>query len=307
MVDLNALSLAQLAEQLLDSEEAARMMSLAAYEDAREIGDITTTSIINPQQAASGVLAARKSGVVAGLAVIERYLSQSSLTGALQPLMADGDDCTAGAAIARIECSLADMLLHERPALNFLGRLSGIASLTRAYVDAVAGTGAVICDTRKTTPGMRIMEKYAVRCGGGTLHRIGLYDAALFKDNHIAHIPPGDLAARLAIATRTVRQRHAVRFVEVEVDSLNQFEQVLSIDAGLIDMVLLDNMDTDQLRQAVTMRDAASSSIQLEASGGVDIGTVRSIAETGVDRIAVGGLTHASPWLDIGLDMELAP
>jgi nicotinate-nucleotide pyrophosphorylase (carboxylating) len=306
MIDLNSLALAQLADELLGGEEAARLMALASYEDAREIGDITTASIIEPGRMASGLLAARQAGVVAGLAVAVRYLRQAGLDAAMQPLTADGDLCAAGQPIARIECPLADMLLHERPVLNFLGRLSGIATLTRAYVDAVAGTKAVICDTRKTTPGMRIMEKYAVRCGGGTLHRIGLYDAALYKDNHIAHIPLGELAAALGDAARTVRKRHEVRFVEVEVDSLEQFEQVLRIERGLIDLVLLDNMDADQLARAVGMRDAAKSRIQLEASGGVDLAVVRGIAEAGVDRIAVGALTHGSTWLDIGLDIEAA-
>ena len=304
MIDLNALTLPQLAEHLLNTTEAARLMALAAYEDARDIGDITTQSIINPAQSASGLFVARKPGIVAGLAVITRYLHQVGMPNAITPLLSDGDPCNANQPIARIQSPLAPMLLHERPMLNFLSRLSGIATLTHTYVQAVASTQARICDTRKTTPGLRVMEKYAVSCGGGTLHRMGLYDAALYKDNHIAHIPLDQLTNALENAARKVRSQHQVQFIQIEVDSLEQFQQILRIEPDLIDLVLLDNMDTDHLTRAVQMRNTNQPNLLLEASGGVDLTPVQTIAQTGVDRIAIGALTHAAPWLDIGLDIE---
>jgi nicotinate-nucleotide pyrophosphorylase (carboxylating) len=296
--------LEQLASQLLDNDDVATWLSLVLREDAQDIGDITTASIIEPERRAHGSLVSRSMGVVAGMAVVQRYLAHVGQADALKTLLHDGEKCTSGQAIARWTCPLAVMLQHERPVLNLLGRLSGIATLTSGYVAAASSTSAVICDTRKTTPGMRRMEKYAVRCGGGMLHRIGLYDAALYKDNHIAHIHPAELANTLSQAARRVRQAHEIRFVEVEVDSLSQLHEVLAIESGLIDIVLLDNMTIDQMREAVARRDAAKSSLILEASGGVTLDTVREIAGTGVDRIAVGGITHGAQWLDIGLDIE---
>ena len=179
--------------------------------------------------------------------------------------------------------------------LNFLGRLCGIATLTDRYVQAVAGTGAEIYDTRKTTPGWRGLEKYAVRCGGGRSHRRGLYDAILIKDNHLGAIELKDLGPRLADA----RRRAEVAFVEVEVETLKQLEVVLGFE---VDVVLLDNMNPGQITEAVSMRNAQAPQVKLEASGGIDLQTVRAVAETGVDRIAVGALTHSAPALDVGLD-----
>jgi nicotinate-nucleotide pyrophosphorylase (carboxylating) len=200
--------------------------------------------------------------------------------------------------------SLRHMLAIERTLLNIVGRLSGIATLTRQYVESITGTKAVICDTRKTTPGMRNLEKYAVRCGGGTLHRIGLYDAALYKDNHLALIPAAQLAETVAVAAKQARTRNDVRFVEVEVDSLKQFHELLRIEPGVIDIVLLDNMSPSNMREAVKIRDTANPALQLEASGGVNLETVRAIAESGVDRISVGALTHSVTCLDVGLDVR---
>jgi nicotinate-nucleotide pyrophosphorylase (carboxylating) len=184
------------------------------------------------------------------------------------------------------------MLGAERVALNFLGRLSGIATLTRAYVDAVAGTRAAIADTRKTTPGLRALEKYAVRCGGGRNHRVGLFDAILIKDNHI--VAAGGLASAIERARQTAG--HMVK-IEVEVDTLDQLRDALGYR---IDAVLLDNMAPAMLREAVTI---VGGRVLLEASGGVSLDTVRAIAETGVDLISVGALTHSAPVLDLGLDM----
>lgn len=304
MIDLNALSLEQLASHLLDNDDVVAWLSLVVREDAQDIGDITTASIIEPDRRAHASLVSRSPGVVGGMAVVQRYLAHVGQADVLETLLRDGEKCASGQAIARWTCPLAVMLLHERPVLNLLGRLSGIATMTSGYVAVALSTKAVICDTRKTTPGMRRMEKYAVRCGGGMLHRIGLYDAALYKDNHIAHVQLHELASTLSQAARRVRRDHEARFVEVEVDSLSQLHEVLTMERGLIDIVLLDNMSIDQMREAVVRRDAAQSSVILEASGGVTLDTVREIAETGVDRIAVGGITHAAPWLDIGLDIE---
>ena len=169
------------------------------------------------------------------------------------------------------------MLTFERMALNLIGRLSGIATLTRQYVDAIAGTKAVICDTRKTTPGLRNLEKYAVRCGGGTLHRIGLFDAVLYKDNHLAGIPLNELAARLTSAIESVRDQHEIRFVEVEVDSLEQMRELLRMPPELVNIILLDNMAAEVLSQAVQLRNAHQPSLLLEASGGVNLETVRAL------------------------------
>lgn len=187
--------------------------------------------------------------------------------------------------------------------LNLVGRLSGIATLTRLYVDAIAGTTTVICDTRKTTPGMRSLEKYAVRCGGGTLHRLGLHDAVLFKDNHLQHLGPGEFAPTVAAAAKAARDRYDLRFVEVEIDTLEQLHLVLEIERGLIDMVLLDNMSLDQMRDAIICRDRLAPDLLLEASGGIALDHVRAVAEAGVDRISVGALTHSAPSLDVALDL----
>ncbi len=167
----------------------------------------------------------------------------------------------------------------------------------------MAGTKAAICDTRKTTPGMRSLEKYAVRCGGGTVHRLGLYDAVLFKDNHLAHLIPSEFIGAVTKACQRARDQYDLRFVEIEVDTLEQLRLVLEGQPGLIDMVLLDNMPIQQLRTAVAMRDAAGGNVLLEASGRVDLRTVRAVADTGVDRISVGARTPSPAWLDVGLDL----
>ncbi len=195
------------------------------------------------------------------------------------------------------------ILAFERTALNFLQHLSGVATLTARFVDAVAGTKATILDTRKTLPGWRLLEKYAVRCGGGRNHRIGLYDAILIKDNHLAHfVHRGDPIAAAVSAARS--QASPGTTVEVEVDSLDQLDKALRCRP---DIILVDNFDLDRLREAVRRRDAVPPRIPLEASGGINLETVRAIAETGVDRISVGALTHSAPALDIGLDFNVLP
>lgn len=266
----------------------------ALAEDLGLAGDITTDAVIAPEAMASGVFAARKPGVVAGLDVAATAFRQLDPAAHLQVFVPDGELVEAGTLIARVSGNARALLTAERVALNFLGRMSGIATLTRRYVDAVAGTRAHIIDTRKTTPGLRAFEKYAVRAGGGMNHRIGLFDAVLIKDNHIA--VAGGIGA--AIAAARARVGHMVK-IEVEVDTLDQLAEAL---VHRIDAVLLDNMTPDQLAEAVRL--VAGRAIT-EASGGVNLDTVRAIAEAGVDLISVGALTHSAAVLDIGLDVEI--
>jgi nicotinate-nucleotide pyrophosphorylase (carboxylating) len=304
IVDLNGLALPQLFEELIADGSLERAVGNAIREDLRQPGDITSRSIISADQTAEAQIIARSEGIVAGLVLGPRIIGDGSI--AFTPKMHDGDSCKADQTLAVMSGQLRRMLGLERIILNFIGRLCGIATATREYVDAIKGTrgGAVICDTRKTTPGLRSLEKYAVRCGGATLHRAGLFDAALYKDNHLAGIPPGKLAETLSPAIRTIRAKHYVRFVEVEADSLEQLEALLAVETGLIDIVLLDNMKPAQLKKAVAMRDKIAPVMKLEASGGVTLKTVRAIAETGVDRISIGAITHSAPALDIGLDIK---
>jgi nicotinate-nucleotide pyrophosphorylase (carboxylating) len=208
---------------------------------------------------------------------------------------ADGDRLAPDEIVARISGNARAILTGERVALNYLGRMSGIATLTRLYADAIDGTKAVIVDTRKTTPGLRAFEKYAVRCGGGQNHRTGLFDAVLIKDNHI--VAAGGVEA--AIARARARAGHMVK-IEIEVDTLEQLDLVLK---HKVDAVLLDNMPPATLREAVTR---VAGRALTEASGGINLETVRAIAETGVDLISVGALTHSAPVLDLGLDFEPA-
>lgn len=308
--DLNAMSLPELFESLTGPASPGggveRLLDLAFEEDLGMAGDITSRSIVPADRVGEGSIVARSSGVVAGFSLVERIAHWFERCDICDVAASDGNSCQPGDALARLRMPLRDLLALERTMLNLLGRLSGIATMTKRYVEAIAGTRAVICDTRKTTPGLRALEKYAVRCGGGTLHRLGLHDAALFKDNHLAHIPIEALAEKLRDAAETVREKHDVRFVEVEVDTLEQLREVLSIEAGLIDIALLDNMTPDVLREAVALRNATSATMLLEASGGVSLESVRAVAETGVDRISIGAITHGAPWLDLALDVEAA-
>ena len=303
MEDLNALPLNELFRRLTAAGSLHRLLVSARDEDLGRIGDITTRSIIDRDRTAQAELSSREAGIVAGGAAISAIADEFGVKLTAECIIADGDACEAGETIARLSGGLADLLMIERTLLNLVGRLSGIASLTRRFVDAVSGTGARICETRKTTPGMRSLEKYAARCGGGTLHRLGLFDAALYKDNHLSHLASNELAGALREAIQQVRSSHEVRFVEVEVDTLEQLAEVLSL-GQLVDIVLLDNMPPSVLREAVMLRDRHAPKVELEASGGITLETVRSIAETGVERISVGALTHSAPALDLGLDIK---
>jgi nicotinate-nucleotide pyrophosphorylase (carboxylating) len=268
-----------------------RAVAAALEEDLGQAGDITTDPIIPPHATADAEIVARKAGVIAGLDLAAASFKALDPDAQFATDVADGTHVGPGTGIARVQGKARALLSAERVALNFLGHLSGIATLTAAYVAAVKGTKVRIACTRKTTPGLRALEKYAVRAGGGVNHRFGLYDAVLVKDNHIA--AAGSLAQ--ALAKLRARTGHLVK-VEVEVDTLDQLEEALRFT---VDAVLLDNMDVATLEQAVAMVDGR---VLTEASGGVNLDKVRKIAETGVDLISVGALTHSAPRLDLALE-----
>jgi len=249
-------------------------------------GDATTSSVVDEDSVCEARIVVKEPGVVCGLAAAAAVFE--TLGARLDPLVADGDRIEAGP-VARVEGPARAVLTGERLALNLLGRLSGIATLTRRYVDAVDGTGTTILDTRKTTPGLRELEKQAVRCGGGTNHRFGLFDGVLIKDNHLR------IAGSIAEAVR--RARATALPVEVECDTLDQVAEAVKAGA---DRILLDNMAPDELRAAVIL---VADRAETEASGGVSLETVRAVAETGVDFVSVGALTHSARALDVSLEV----
>jgi nicotinate-nucleotide pyrophosphorylase (carboxylating) len=268
-----------------------RVVRAALEEDLGRAGDVTGSACIPADARLSAVFAARKEGRVAGVDCARIAVALMDPTAGFEALLGDGQDCAPGAVIARVEGNARALLAAERVALNLMGRLCGISTLTRAYVRAIDGTGVRIADTRKTTPGLRALEKHAVRCGGGVNHRFGLDDAILIKDNHVAvcgGVGPALERARAAAGW--------LAKIELEVDGLAQLEQALPHRP---DVIMLDNFSLDDLRAAVAMTRGV---VKLEASGGVTLETVRAIAETGVDAISVGALTHSAPVLDIGLD-----
>ena len=273
-------------------EDAVRR---ALEEDLGRAGDITSAATIPAGKKARARLAARKPGVLAGLACAAEAFRQLDPAIEFHAKKRDGDALKAGDVVAEIAGDARAVLSAERVALNFTTHLSGTATLTAAFVAKVKHTRAKIVCTRKTIPGLRALEKYAVRCGGGMNHRFGLDDAVLIKDNHIA--VAGGVAAALKAARASVG--HLVK-VEIEVDSLDQLAEVLK--TGGVDVALLDNMDTAAMKRAVEL---ASGKLALEASGGINLDTVAAIAETGVDMISVGALTHSAPALDLGLDIEI--
>jgi nicotinate-nucleotide pyrophosphorylase (carboxylating) len=269
----------------------APLVQAALQEDLGRAGDVTSQACVPAEARLRAVFASRQNGVVAGLACARLAISVLDPGADFKAQVEDGTLVGAGDKLAWVDANARALLGAERVALNLLGRLSGVASLTRAYVDAVEGTGATIVDTRKTTPGLRALEKYAVRCGGGVNHRFGLDDAILIKDNHIAACSSVGEAVRRAKAAAG----HLMK-VEVEIDGLSQLEDALKYAP---DVVMLDNFNLDDLAEAV--RRTAGRAV-LEASGGVNLSTVRAIAKTGVDVISVGALTHSASVLDIGLD-----
>jgi nicotinate-nucleotide pyrophosphorylase (carboxylating) len=269
----------------------AAAIQAALAEDLGLSGDITTNSIIPSGERSSARIVARQDGRIAGMPLACRAFLSLDPAMEIDIRVDDGCNAAAGDTIAQLNGETRALLSAERVALNFLGALSGIATHTRSFVQAIAGTNAHVCCTRKTTPGLRAFQKYAVRMGGGVNHRFGLFDAVLIKDNHIA--AAGGIGAAIEAARATVG--HLVK-IEIEVDTLAQLEEALRFP---VDVVLLDNMSTDTLRQAVAI---ASGRVVLEASGGVTLATARAIAETGVNLISIGALTHSSPTLDVALD-----
>lgn len=276
-------------------QELERVVRLALAEDLGRAGDLTAQACVPPDLRMAVRLTARQAGVASGVAAFDLALKALGAHGGVRAHVGDGMELEPGTVLAEAEAPAHAVLAAERTALNLIGRMSGIATLTRAYVRAVEGTGVRIADTRKTTPGLRTLEKWAVSCGGGVNHRFGLDDAVLIKDNHVAACGGAAEAVRRARA----RCGHLVK-VEVEVDRLDQLEAVLALpDRERPDVVMLDNFALDDLRAAVAR---AAGRVTLEASGGVTLTTVRAIAETGVDVISVGALTHSAPSLDVGLD-----
>ncbi|KQW82341.1 carboxylating nicotinate-nucleotide diphosphorylase [Brevundimonas sp. Root1279] len=267
------------------------VVRLSLAEDLGRAGDVTAQACIPVGARMRAAFVARKPGVLAGIACVRLSLLALDPGATVDLKLKDGDAFEAGAVLAEAEADARAFLAAERTALNLLGRLCGVATLTRAYVDAVAGTQARIADTRKTTPGLRALEKHAVHCGGGANHRFGLDDAILIKDNHVA------VCGGVGEAVRRARAAvgHLMK-VEVEVDGLDQLDEAL---AERPDVIMLDNFPLADLREAVAR---TAGRVTLEASGGVSLETVRAIAETGVDVISVGALTHSAPQLDIGLD-----
>jgi nicotinate-nucleotide pyrophosphorylase (carboxylating) len=280
----------------LSNEEIQRAVKLSLAEDIGS-GDVTTLATIPENTLANAVMRAREPLTVAGLAVAEAAFRQLSDAVQLTRVMQDGERATSGSVLLKISGPARALLSAERVALNFLQRLSGVATLTAQFVEAIKGTGAVILDTRKTTPGLRRLEKYAVVCGGGQNYRVGLFDMVLIKDNHLAALKNASPNA-IAAAVKSARAKYPNLKVEVEADTLEQVEQAVDVGA---DFVLLDNMNLEQLRAAVAK---CRGHIKTEASGGVNLTTVRAIAETGVDFISVGALTHSARAVDIGLDFE---
>ena len=280
----------------LDPGDLDRVVRAALEEDLRYGPDVTTAAVIPPGTKSVADIVARQPGTLAGLPAAAAVLDVACPAATFTPQARDGDRVAAGDVVARVEGPLAEILTAERTLLNFLTHLSGIATATRAWVDAIDGTGAFVRDTRKTIPGLRVLEKYAVRCGGGVNHRMGLGDAALIKDNHIA------AAGGVTAAFHAVLAAAPGVVTEVECDTLDQVGQALAAGAALI---LLDNMSPDQMRSAVAMARAYPAA-KLEASGGLRLENAREVASTGVHYLSVGALTHSSPALDLALDVGLS-
>jgi nicotinate-nucleotide pyrophosphorylase (carboxylating) len=277
---------------MADSYDPVRSAIRAALHEDIGFRDVTTETTVPPGLAGEAVLLAREDLVLAGLGVFEQVFREVDPHVVCRGEAKDGDRVAAGATICRLTGRLASILRGERTAVNFLQRMSGIATLTRRYVERVASTGAVILDTRKTAPGLRWFDKYAVRAGGGANHRFGLFDGILIKDNHIA--AAGSITRAVGLAKE--RAPHTLK-VEVEVEDLGGLQEALAAGA---DIILLDNMPPDQLRSAVAV---TAGRAMLEASGGITLETVLAVAETGVDAVSVGALTHSARAVDVSLEI----
>ncbi len=301
------LPLTELASSIRQTGLVQRALQIAFAEDLGPEGqDWTGQLMFSPDQSSTAKLVMRDPGTVAGLAFVPDILSIFVRPGEnLQwtPQSEDGASVNPGNTLGTLTGSSIALVRVERTLLNLVSRMSGIATRTNHFVQLASGTNAKICDTRKTTPGLRVFEKYAVRCGGGTSHRMGLFDALLIKDNHLVGLGEAAFKDRIQSASTKARQQN-LEFVQVEVDTLVQLQWVLALKQGTVDIVLLDNMPPETLTQAVALRNDANPSLQLEASGGINESTLPAIAKTGVDRISIGGLTHQAVSLDIGLDTQ---
>lgn len=277
-----------------DCRELVRM---ALREDLGDAGDITSLAVVGAERRGKAAIVSRVAGVIAGCRLPALVLEVAGADASWFPAVDDGEPLEPGTVVGKLEGNAHDLLRCERVTLNLMSRLCGVATLTQRYVEAVGATAAKVYDTRKTTPGWRLLEKFAVHCGGGQNHRTGLYDAVMIKDNHLALADQAGMTP--AAAVQRARQQRPDRVIEVEVDSLEQFRGVLPSQP---DIVLLDNMTLDQLGEAVAIRAAEAPGVVLEASGGVRLDTIGAIAKTGVDRISVGAITHSAVGLDLGLD-----
>lgn len=284
----------------LEAEEVSRLVATAFEEDLRYGPDVTTQATVRPDVRAEACVVAHGQGVVAGVPVALAAFEHAGLDIAgVSILCPDGQSVHPGDVVLAVEGGVSCLLSAERTVLNFLTHLSGVATATRAWVDALAGTGARVRDTRKTLPGLRSLQKYAVRCGGGVNHRLGLGDGALIKDNHVAAAGGvGEAIAALAAAGVSVDGAFPL---EVECDTVEQVAEAVAAGAR---QILLDNMDPDELRAAVGVARSAPRRVVLEASGGLRLESARRVAETGVDYLSVGALTHSAPVLDLGLDLR---
>lgn len=283
-------------------DDCRQIVRLALREDLERGVDLTTSALVPAEVTGAADVVSRAPGVIAGLQAVATAIDESHASLKWQPSIEEGGRVEQGSSVARLEGSLHDLLTLERIILNLLGRLSGIATWTRQFVDLVEGTDAHIYDTRKTTPGWRRLEKYAVRLGGGRNHRTGLFDAVLIKDNHLAFGEGGRFTP--AEAVQKARQflaenNSSEAIVEIEIDTIDSLHEVL---AAKPDIVLLDNMSCEQLRKAVQWRDQTAPLIELDASGGISLESISQVAATGVERISVGQLTHSARCLDLGLD-----
>jgi len=284
----------------VEEHAALQLLQLALKEDLGDAGDITSQAVIPPELEGNATFVARAAGIISGVPIIRLVCQAIDRNLQLAENLMDGSLLTPGMPIATISGSMRSILAVERTALNFLQRLSGIATLTSKYVEQVKDTHCQVLDTRKTTPGWRVLEKYAVRCGGGQNHRMGLYDAVMIKDNHLAGLRHH--GTPLAEAVRQARSAVGQNVVvEVEVDSLEQLQEALPAQP---DVVLLDNMKVEMLHRAVEIRNRTAPQVRLEASGGITLLTLKEVAETGVDCVSVGALTHSPQALDIALDYQ---
>jgi len=283
-------------------ESVGTLIDLALSEDLGGTGDITSRAFIPEASRSRARIVARKACVVSGLEVAVEVFRRVDPTLEVTMRCAEGDFLPEGSVLLELSGSSRSILSGERTALNFLGRLCGIAIQARRYAEAVAGTKAVLLDTRKTTPGWRLLEKAAVKHGGCVNHRMGLFDAVLVKDNHLAAL--GDLALLPPVIAR-LRSEHPGLPIEIEADTLDQTERLLCMTG--IDVILLDNMSPELMRKAVALRDVKAPAVLLEASGGVTLERLPKIASTGIDRISVGALTHSAPHADLSLEIADAP